>query len=119
MTPKDNAQTGTLVMIPGYGMGVGEEALRLRLLSTWLQLTLENGTRPGAMALYSDGVRLAAASSPVLELLQRLESEGTRLILCKTCIDHFGIADEVRVGIVGGMGDIIVAQTMAAKTITL
>jgi len=41
------------------------------------------------------------------------------LIICKTCLDYYGLVDKVRVGIVGGMGDIIAAQALANKVITL
>ena len=38
---------------------------------------------------------------------------------CKTCLDYFGLAGAVRVGIVGGMGDIIEAMHKAQKVISL
>ncbi len=48
-----------------------------------------------------------------------MEQEGVRLIICSTCLDYFGLTDKVRVGIVGGMPDIIEAQGKAGKVITL
>jgi len=55
----------------------------------------------------------------VLDILQSMETQGVRLIICKTCLDHYGLLDKVRVGIVGGMGDIVAAQWLADKVITL
>jgi sulfur relay (sulfurtransferase) complex TusBCD TusD component (DsrE family) len=62
---------------------------------------------------------MVVESSPVLDVLQSLESQGVRLIICKTCLEHYGLLEKVRVGIVGGMGDIISAQWLADKVITL
>ncbi|HEY4691832.1 MAG TPA: DsrE family protein, partial [Bellilinea sp.] len=64
-------------------------------------------------------VKLAVAGSPVLETLMSLEAKGVHLILCSTCLNYFNLADQVQVGIVGGMPDIIEAQRKAAKVITL
>jgi hypothetical protein len=109
----------TLLTITHDGMGHAEPALRHKLMATYLTLIQENGTLPGAIAFYTDGVRLVTDGSPVLELLAQLETKGVHLIVCKTCLDHFGLSDQVRVGIVGGMGDIIAAQSKAAKVIAL
>jgi sulfur relay (sulfurtransferase) complex TusBCD TusD component (DsrE family) len=113
------ASPSTLIVINKQGMGEAESELRLKLLTTYLTLLDDNDSLPGAICFYTDGVKLALEGSPVLKLLQSLESKGVRLILCKTCLDYFGIADEVAVGIVGGMTDIISAQWAADKIITL
>ena len=52
-------------------------------------------------------------------MLAQLKAKGVRLILCSTCLNYFNLTDQVEVGIVGGMPDIIEAQRMAAKVITL
>jgi len=64
-------------------------------------------------------VHLVVEGSPVLETLQSLEKKGVRLILCSTCLNYFELTDQVKVGIIGGMGDILEAQRLAAKVITL
>ena len=88
-------------------------ATRARRRVTDVELT------PGdVLCFYTDGVRLVLDDSPVLEELRALESQGVHLIICKTCLDAFGVADRVAVGVVGGMGDIIAAQWTAGKCIT-
>ena len=99
--------------------GAAEEALRHRLLRVYLTMLLENGLYPGAICFYAGGVKMAAQGSPVLDLLKELETKGVRLILCSTCLQYFGLADNAAVGIVGGMSDILLAQWMASKVITL
>ena len=109
----------TLVVIAREGMGSAEPALQQKLVGTWLTLVLEGGHLPGAICFYTDGVKLAVEGSPVLEQLTRLEERGVHLILCKTCLDFFGLAEKVRVGVVGGMGDILAAQAIATKVLSL
>jgi sulfur relay (sulfurtransferase) complex TusBCD TusD component (DsrE family) len=109
----------TVLLITRRGMGHGEPDLQIRLLRTYLNLLIEDGQLPEAIALYTEGVHLALADSPVLDLLQNLQARGVHLILCKTCLDHYGVAAAVRVGIVGGMGDIVAAQYRAARVISL
>ena len=74
---------------------------------------------PGVICFYTSGVKMVVEGSPVLDLLKSLETRGVRLIVCKTCLDHYGLLEKVRVGIIGGMGDIIAAQWLADKVITL
>jgi len=72
---------------------------------------------PKVICFYTDGVKLACDGSPVLEELAQLEQRGVHLILCQTCLNTFGLSDQVRLGIVGGMGDIITAMWQADKVI--
>lgn len=74
---------------------------------------------PVAICLYTDGVKLACDGSPVLDELSVLEFKGVRLILCQTCLNAYGLNDKVKVGLVGGMGDIMTAMWQADSVITL
>ncbi|MEW5718630.1 MAG: DsrE family protein [Chloroflexota bacterium] len=55
----------------------------------------------------------------MLDQLRALSEKGARLVICQTCLDFFGLRDKVRVGIVGGMGDIIAAMNGADKVISI
>jgi hypothetical protein len=114
-----HVQKSTLVVVTRNGMGHAAPDLQQKLIGSWLGLVAENGMLPGAVALYSEGVKLAARGSPHLDALRALEEQGVHLILCKTCIDYYGLEDQIEVGIVGGMGDILAAQWKAGKVISL
>ena len=90
-----------------------------KLFDTYIKLLLENETLPAVICFYTDGVKLVVEGSPLLGRLAEIEAKGVRLVICLTCLNHFGLADKVKVGIVGGMGDIIEAQTRASNVITL
>jgi intracellular sulfur oxidation DsrE/DsrF family protein len=109
----------TVILITRNGMGEAEPALQQKLIQTYFKLLDEHNILPAAICFYTEGVRLVVEGSPVLGVLQSLESKGVRLILCSTCLNYFNLADRVRVGIVGGMGDILEAQRQAGKVITL
>ncbi len=117
--PEENMMRDTVIVVTGEGMGRSERELQLKLIATYLNLLAESNLLPNAICLYADGVRLAVEGSPVLNELRTLEEKGVRLILCSTCLNYLGLIEQVRVGIVGGMPDIIAAQAQAAKVITL
>ena len=109
----------TVLLITAEGMGSADKTLQLKLLDTYLKLMLENVQLPEAICFYTEGVKLVVEGSALLERLAQVEHKGVRLIICSTCLNYYGLTEKVRVGIVGGMPDIIEAQTRAGKVITL
>ena len=100
-------------------LGHGPENLQLILANKFLQLTLASGHLPAKILFYTDGVRLACSGSPVLEPLREIQQHGVELVLCQTCLESFGLAGEVQVGVVGGMGDILEALQKAGKVLSV
>jgi sulfur relay (sulfurtransferase) complex TusBCD TusD component (DsrE family) len=109
----------TIILVTNNGMGRGDIVLQHKLAVKYFELLMQNTHLPAAICFYTEGVKLALTGSPVLEQLKALEAKGVHLILCSTCLDFYGLSSEVQVGIVGGMTDIIEAQTKAAKVITI
>jgi intracellular sulfur oxidation DsrE/DsrF family protein len=102
------------------GLGTtADEALRHRLAAMFLRLQAVSEILPRALCFYTEGVRLVCEGSPVLAELGALEAKGVRLVICSTCLDAFGLDEKVRVGIVGGMGDIVTAMQTADSVVTL
>jgi intracellular sulfur oxidation DsrE/DsrF family protein len=116
-TPENS--NSILIQVIHDGMGAADPELQHALLRKYLLLLKENGKLPGAICFYTSGVKMVVEGSPVLDVLRSLEAEGVRLIVCKTCLEYFGLLEKVRVGIVGGMGDIIAAQWLADKVVTI
>ena len=109
----------TVILITRDGMGHADPELQRKLITTYLHLLDEYNLLPAAICFYTDGVKLAVAGSPVLESLRSLEAKGVRLILCSTCLNFFNLAEQVQVGIPGGMTDIIEAQRRAMKVLAI
>ncbi|MCL4558995.1 MAG: DsrE family protein [Chloroflexi bacterium] len=109
----------TILLFTRNGLGDGPAELQAKLAGIYLSLLNQSGSLPAKILFYTDGVKLACTGSPVLDQLRLIESQGVELILCKTCLDYYGLGDQVAVGIVGGMPDIIEAMEKAGKVISL
>lgn len=109
----------TVIMISREGMGHADVSLQHKLLRTFLTLLLESSQFPRAICFYTEGVKLVVEDSPILDLLQSFQDHGVPLIVCQTCLNHYRLTDRLKVGLVGGMGDVIAAATSAAKIMSI
>ena len=114
-----NINQSTVLVFNGVGMVRSERELQLTLANKYLRLLLEAEMLPNAICFYTEGVRLVVEGSPVIDVLAQLEQRGVRLIVCSTCLDFLHLRENLKVGIIGGMTDIIEAQFKAEKVITL
>lgn len=109
----------TVILITNNGMGKADVQLQQILIAKYFELLSHNGELPAAICFYTEGVKLVCEGSSVIDQLNDLEAKGVRLLICNTCLNYFNLTNNVRVGIVGGMGDILEAQMKAEKVITL
>jgi len=113
-------QRAIVYIFTGDGMGqTHDQELRQILAGKFFQLLVVADPLPKVVCFYTDGVKLACEGSPILKELEALERRGVHLVLCNTCLNRLGLSDAVRVGIVGGMTDIITAMNTADSVITL
>jgi hypothetical protein len=70
--------------------------------------------RSSSTVILVNNAGMGSAEEPLRHKLLR-----TYLIICSTCLQYFGLSEKVEAGIVGGMNDILLAQWMASKVITL
>lgn len=82
-------------------------------------MSADSERSPETILFYADGVKLACEGSAVVDSLKALEKKGTRLILCRTCLDYFGLMDKVAAGSVGKMTDIVAALEEATKVVSV
>jgi hypothetical protein len=110
----------TVFVFANFGMGQTENSeLRIVLTRKFLTLIAQPDALPAQICFYTDGVKLCVNGSPVLDELRTLQGMGVELVLCATCLDAFGLTEQVAVGVVGGMGDIITAMLRAGNAVTL
>ena len=110
----------TVFLFTSYGLGQTQDAkLKITLARKFLSLVALSDPLPAQICFYTDGVKLCTAGSPVLDELRTLQEKGVELVLCSTCLEAFGLMDQVAVGVVGGMGDIITALTNADNAISV
>jgi selenium metabolism protein YedF len=105
-------ETGPLVVILSDNrMGRGDDALGDILIRSFIHTLLQLKPLPATIICYNAGVKLAARDSAVLDDLQQLEKAGADILVCGTCVNYFGLGDQVAVGHISNMYDI--AETMA------
>ena len=109
----------TILLFTRNGMGDGPADLQQTLAEKYLSLTLASGNLPDRILFYTEGVHLVCEGSRVLPHLTELENKGTQLIVCKTCTDTLGVTGKVKVGIIGGMPDILESIQQADKVVSL
>ncbi|MFP4587574.1 MAG: DsrE family protein, partial [Desulfohalobiaceae bacterium] len=56
---------------------------------------------------------------PVAEELQKLESLGVDILVCGTCLDHFGLLQDKKVGQTTNMLDVVTSLQLAEKVIQI
>jgi hypothetical protein len=113
-------EKSVVIIFKSNGMGVtAAQELREILARKFLGLINDADPLPDAICFYTDGVKLVCEGSPILVELAALEQRGVRLVICQTCLETFGLAGQVRLGIVGGMADIITAMWGADTVIEL
>ncbi len=109
----------TVILVPNNGMGKADLPLGQKLIGKYFELLALHTDLPAAICFYTEGVKLVIDDSPVLGQLKALEGKGVHLIVCSTCLEYFNIKERLKIGIVGGMPDIIEAQMKAEKVITI
>ncbi len=107
------------VIISRNGMGEASQELSLTLIKNYLTILVSEGRYPSYICLYGDGVKLVCEGSPVIEEFRAVESKGTKIIICKTCLVFNNLLDKVQTGSVGTMLDIIDVQQNSTKIINL
>lgn len=103
----------------GNGNDKGDDSLRQLLLVNYLKALIELETPPQSILLYAAGVKMAIHASPCRAALTRLREAGSQIIVCRTCLDHYGLMTQVPEPDIGNMLRIIEAQAIATKVITL
>ena len=101
-----------VVCIKGELMGHGDPDLGKILMETFVENLKVQEQLPTHIVLYNGGVKLALKSSPVCSSLAELEELGTRIMLCGTCVDHYGIQMDIGVGMISNM--VVLTETLAS-----
>ena len=83
--------------------------------------TLSESERvPSYVLFMNEGVKLPAGDEPqIVENLNTLIEKGTQVLVCGTCLNFYGIKDDLKVGTVSNMYDILGAMQEVSKVIKL
>ncbi|PID92143.1 MAG: sulfurtransferase-like selenium metabolism protein YedF [Bacteroidetes bacterium] len=104
---------GYVVSIRGELMGDGDPVLGKLLMESFLDNLKLQEELPTHVVLYNSAVKLATKQASTCSSLSELEEAGIRIVLCGSCIDHYGIQYDLGVGMISTMLNIteILSQT--------
>ena len=108
-----------LVLLGTDRLGRGDNLLGQKLITSFLATLKEMGRDLWCLVLLNAGVKLAVAGSEDLASLQELEKEGVMILVCGTCLNHFNLLEQKRVGETTNMLDIVTHMQLADKVIPL
>lgn len=106
-----------VVAISSDKMGEGDTELGSLLMTNFVKAIHDLDILPSKMVFYNMGVILGKKDSAVIELLKDLERMGVTLYLCGTCIKHYSLDDEIKIGTASNMFEIAQIMSTAGKVV--
>lgn len=110
-------KTGYAMVFKQNKVGHGADDLGTILIKAFINTLPEIKNKPEWLIFLNTSIYLTTKDSPVLESLQKLEKSGIEILVCGTCLDYFGKKDELAVGIISNMYDIMECMSKADKVI--
>jgi selenium metabolism protein YedF len=111
--------SGTVIALNGETMGRGDEGLGAKLMGSFLRTLAAAEEKPDAIVFYNSAVKLLGPRSAHLEPLGALEDAGVDLLACVTCLEFHALLDQLALGQVSNMREIVLRTLGAGKVVTI
>ena len=108
-----------LVLVAADRLGRGDDALGAALLGNFLKTLPEMGPDLWRLVFVNSGVKCAVQGSAHLPALAACEKAGASILVCGTCLNHFNLLDQKKIGETTNMLDIVTSMQVASKVITV
>ncbi|MGI6169820.1 MAG: sulfurtransferase-like selenium metabolism protein YedF [Christensenellales bacterium] len=105
----------TIVVLSSEEMGNGDKELGAILMKSFVFALTQLDTLPDTVLLYNSGAKLSIQGAATLKDLITLEKSGVKIMTCGTCLNHFGIAEQLSVGEVTNMYNIVEEMRQASR----
>ena len=112
----DNILKGQIVVLSSDRIGCDKELGKILMKSFIFALTKQDAF-PETILFYNEGVKITTQESDTVKDLLFLESEGVEIVNCGTCLDFFKLKDDLKVGSITNMYDIVERMEKAEKVI--
>jgi len=116
---KDKDIKKIAVMVTTDRIGHGDNELGSKLMANFLKTLKEMGDELWRLIFINAGVKMCIEGSDVLPVLKELQAEGTLILVCGTCLDHFKLIEKKKVGETTNMLDVVTALQLADKVINI
>jgi len=111
------AKSNVVVAIQRNRLGDGAEELGTILVKAFVNTLPEVTTKPKTIVFLNSGIFLALKDSVVIDSLKRLEADQVEILICGTCLDYYQQKQNLGVGKVSNMYDILERLTKASHVI--
>lgn len=109
----------TLIILATDALGEGDPTLGRKLMLNFINTLPEMGPTLWRIVCLNAGVKLTTEGAETLPGLQKLVEQGVSLLVCGTCLNHYGLLEQKRVGETTNMLDIVTSLQHAEKIITI
>mgnify|MGYP000492395901 CR=1 FL=1 len=109
----------TLIVLAKDVLGEGDSVLGQKLMFNFINTLPEMGQSLWRIVCLNAGVKLTIEGAETLPGLQKLVEQGVSLLVCGTCLNHYGLLERKRVGETTNMLDIVTSLQHAEKIITI
>lgn len=106
-------QRRIVAVVSANHMGEGNDELGRALIKGFLFAMTMQEELPSTILFYNGGAHLTCQGSDSLEDLKSLQERGVEILTCGTCLDFYGLKDQLAVGSVTNMYDIVERQMKA------
>lgn len=110
-------ENNTIIVIASDKMGDGETALGETLMKGFIYTLTEMEILPKAILFYNKGVFLTASNETTIKDLKILEERGVEILSCGACLNFYHLENNIAVGSITNMYNIIDKQMKANKVI--
>lgn len=100
-------------------IGAGDDQLGILLAEMFFYTLSQADEVPESILLMNAGVKLATINKRVIEHLKVLDERGVNILICGTCLDYFGLIEELAIGEISNMYEITEKMFAATKVVTL
>jgi selenium metabolism protein YedF len=108
----------TIIVISKDKLGTGDDYLGGQLMLNFLRTLKEMGTQLWRLVFLNSGVKLTIEGAESLPLIKELAGQGVSVLVCGTCLNHFGVMEQKKVGETTNMLDIVTSLQVADKVIS-
>ncbi|MDP4164114.1 MAG: DsrE family protein [Bacillota bacterium] len=96
-----------VILVSSDQLGKGDRELGEGVLETFFTILKQRNELPKAVFFMNSGVFTLTEESFVSVHLKELESKGVEILACKTCVDHYGLAEKLTAGKISSMANFI------------
>lgn len=102
-----DAGSAEVVLITSEFLGRGDDALGKILMKGFIYTLSESTPAFKAVLFLNSGVKLTAQNEETIVNLKKMSEQGVKILSCGTCLDFYHLKDQLQVGEVANMYDIV------------